>query len=528
MNNFRIDGTVRQTLNVPIQSVAEAKNHSKELLELVKWSGVGILYDDRPTAVLILQLDQDNAVGVCRFSLSPEDSLAALQAYSMQDTDIDLRCCQGHELTREEIIDLDTLSGIWKKSQSSKISLQDVAEFFERMELGTRKRGRDGGITPETRRQVWFDAHGRCMFEGCGKDLTVDPATGMRGNFSYLAHNVAASEKGPRGVLYLSGLLADNPGNILLLCDVHHRLIDTIAKADYPAERLSEMRSRFCDDADKLLDSLSKPKMPAFCVSWPVHRQVVSVPSLTQVAEALRPIGTRMDGQLRRLSDNETTLRALDPNQVWPMMPAAIDAVAVELLAQLHTDSYRAALFAMGLMPALIALGAKLGNKNAITPMLFHRESGQWYWPNKEPHGEFFTVAGLGDLPGECREISMKVALTAHPGSMKTTVAALGHPVVTIEANEKSIGNGALGHPRDGTIFRQRMQQLLHRLCDEHGVHRVHLFPCASNAACVFLGQAYDSYHPEVVIYDFCDNGSRMVGRLKLANEDNRCVISIC
>ena len=322
--------------------------------------------------------------------------------------------------------------------------------------------------------------------------------------------------------------MADAPSNILLLCDVHHRLIDTVAKADYPAERLSDMRSRFREDADKLLESLAKPKIPAFCVSWPVHRQVISLPSLTQVAEALLPIGARLDGQLRRLNDNEKILRDVDPGVVWNLMPAAIDAVAADILAQLHTESFRAALFAMGLMPALIALGAKLGNKNEITPMLLHRQVGLWYWPSAQPRGEFFTVTGLECLPAKCNEICIEIALTARPDSMTTTATALGHPIVTVKANNSSMGNGALGHPLDGRQFRQRMQELFHRLRDQHDVRRIHLMPCASNAACVFLGQAYDSYHPDIVIYDFSDKGTGMVQRLLLANKLNRCVVSQC
>ena len=528
MTDSTIDITVRQTLDIPMQSVNEVKDHANALSKLVRWSGLGILYDDGPAAVLILQLNKDEVVGVCRFCLSPKDSAIVLQAYVLDDTEIEVRCCQGLTLTRDDITSLAVLTEFWKNSQTSRVSQQDIVGFFERVEQGARNHGRDGNIKAETRRQVWFDAHGRCMFEGCGKDLTLDPTTGQRGNFAYLAHNVAASETGPRGMMYLSGLLANVPSNILLLCDVHHRLIDTVSKADYPAERLSDMRSRFCEDADKLLESLSKPKIPAFCVSWPVHRQVISVPSLTQVAEALLPIGARLDGQLRRLNDNEKILRDMDPENIWLLMPDAINAVTADILAQLHTESYSAALFAMGLMPALIALGAMLGNKNAITPMLLHRESGLWYWPNAEPQGEFFVVSGFVGLPAKCEEISMEVAFTARPDSMRTTAIALGHPIVTIQANENSTGNGALGHPLDGRLFRQRIQELLHRLYDEHGVRRVHLMPCASNAACVFLGQAYDSYHPEVVIYDFCDNGKDMVKRLMLSNKQNRCIVSVC
>jgi len=42
------------------------------------------------------------------------------------------------------------------------------------------------------------------MFEGCGANLLMDETTGYDGNYSYLAHNVASSEKGPRGIKVIS------------------------------------------------------------------------------------------------------------------------------------------------------------------------------------------------------------------------------------------------------------------------------------------------------------------------------------
>ncbi len=62
---------------------------------------------------------------------------------------------------------------------------------------------------------------------------------------------------------------------------------------------------------------------------------------------------------------------------------------------------------------------------------------------------------------------------------------------------------------------------MMDRLGDEHGVRRVHVLPCASNAACVFFGQSFDSYHPELVIYDFAPEGGWMVPRLRIANVNN-------
>ena len=86
--------------------------------------------------------------------------------------------------------------------------------------------------------------------------------------------------------------------NILLLCDTHHRLVDTVAGADYPAATLSAMRFHFCEAGTTLLDALAFTLMPAFCVAWPVHRQRIALPSSQQVGRALKPIGARLNGTL--------------------------------------------------------------------------------------------------------------------------------------------------------------------------------------------------------------------------------------
>ena len=117
----------------------------------------------------------------------------------------------------------------------------------------------------------------------------------------------------------------------------------------------------------------------------------------------------------------------------------------------------------MGLMPALIALGAKLGNKCEITPMLRYRENGLWYWPANEPRGEFYTIEGMDRLSDAEGEVCLLLGLTAAPKSMCSAAESLGMGIVSVVACAEHLGNGALGHPHDGTAFRQRMQELLHR-----------------------------------------------------------------
>ena len=517
--------TTAQSRRPPLQSLAAVIDHVNALRQFVDWDGIGILCDKGPSAVLLVVVSNEDIVGVSRFCLSVEDSVSAVQAYSTQSGEVNYRTWQGQTLSPAQLVSLDELTKVWRSShdQSAQLTNDELTELFRRIQDGTLKKGRGQSISEAVSRQVYFDAHGRCMFEGCGVDLSFDPVTGVYGNYATLAHNVASAETGTRGVLYLSGKLNNDPNNIVLLCDVHHRIVDTIAKADYPAHRMSEMRRRHCAAATDLLDGLSKLPIAGYCVTWPIHQQQITVPNALQVSQSLAPIGARLDGQLQVIADNDDSLRTAEPEALWKIMPGHINTTADRILMQIRSHQYRAALFAMGLMPALIALGAKLGNKCEITPMLRHREHGLWFWPESGSRGDFFDVDGVEVLGSSEKSVVLLLALTAEPGAMEITSTDLDLPVVQVRARD--MGNGSLAHPADGFVFRQRMQELLHRLQDQHGVQLIHLLPCASNAACVFFGQAFDNFHPELMIYDFVDAGKSMVPRLRIYNDRNKCVI---
>jgi len=68
--------------------------------------------------------------------------------------------------------------------------------------------------------------------------------------------------------------------------------------------------------------------------------------------------------------------------------------------------------------------------------------------------------------------------------------------------------NGCIGHPDDGLKFQNQVNKLLHRIAAKYKVNKVHLLPCASNAACIYFGRAIEQYHPEVIVYDFVNKDS--------------------
>lgn len=515
----------------PIYDTDFLQNHILSIEELIEWTDVGILVDENCNSILILLLQDHNVTSILRICLATDKNLIAIQLLKRDEGKIFFGGLQGHELNLDEIHSIKRINEVWNSipDQIAEFTPDDVNAFFSKIESESKKSGRGQNFSTQTKRKIMQDSHGRCMFEGCGEDLGLDKLTGTEGNFSYLAHNVASSEKGPRGIVGLSEKLSDSSNNVLLLCDKHHRLIDKIATPDYPASRLSEMRREFIKTADKLLDGLSYQPIPAFSVLWPVHRQVISGPSSTQVSQSLSTLKSRLHGIVNEVSDNESVLRESDPEIIREIMIHCINTTADKIQMQAHNSRYRVALYAFGLMPELIALGAKLGNKNEITPIPRFRDSNQWVWPSEEPTGPFYTISGIEYLSDNEKDIILILALTNEPESMRNAVEEIkkntNRKVVSIKSLPDRMGNGALAHPEDGYGFMKDIQRLFHYLRSKHRVSKIHLLPCASNAACIFFGQAFDSHHPDIVIYDF--KGNSMEKSLIISNKDNKCTVNL-
>ncbi|MFK5948255.1 MAG: SAVED domain-containing protein [Methylococcales bacterium] len=528
MNNQNLN-LLNQALHAPIEDLVLIETQMKLVSSQSIWSDVGVFIDEAEKAVLILMLENNHLISMLRFCLSINDSVKAIELLCGKDGRILFGTYQGGEFSYEDLTSLESINAIWNKipDQIVVLNKSDVTELFQRLDDDSKKKGRGDSFSTDTKRKVMLDSHGRCMFEGCGQDLGIDSLTNTKGNYSYLAHNIASSEQGARGVKLLSEKLSNDPNNILLLCDKHHRLIDKVAAADYSAHRLSDMRRQFSATVNNLLDGLGYQPVPAYSVLWPVHRQVISAPSYIQISQSLSPLHCRLLAQLNDLSDNESILRETDPSVSNAVLIQGIKTIADRLLSQTHNHRYKAGLFAFGLMPHLIALGALIGNKNSITPMLRFRDSGQWVWPAESPRGKFYTITGLDELTENEENITISLVLTAEPDSLVKARNEISNTYkakhIIIKALPEYLGNGALGHPDDGYLFTNEIQSIFHALNDRHGVKKIHLFPCASNAACVFFGEAFDSHHPDLLIYDFENQTMKPV--ILARNINNRCEI---
>lgn len=500
----------------PIEDIGLVETHLKLADSNITWGNIGILMDKEEANQLVILLNDNIPVSVFRLCLTVDESLTAIQLFLRGSGKVFLGYCQGQQLTKAQITCLDALGDIWKsiQDQIKEISTEEVGKLFSRQRDASKKKGRGPGFSTKTKQKVLQYSHGRCMFEGCGLNLQLDALTGTEGNFGYLAHNVASSEYGARGGKAISGLLANDPRNILLLCDKHHRLVDKVAAEDYPATRLSKMRCDFKRTADRLLEGLSCDPLPTYAVLWPVGGHVIASPTDLQISQALSSINARPEGPINTLSDNNELLMEMNANQGWGFLPRMINSAAKNILQQTHNKQHRAALFAFGVMPALIGLGAMLGNKAQIIPMLRFRDSGTWKWPLEQPKVDVINIKIDESLTLGDEEVALSLSLTARPNQFDQFISENSLKEIAITPSNGLLGNGCIGHPEEGKVLIDAVHKLLHQLVSKYDIKKIHFLPCASNAACVFVGKAIDNYHPKFIVYDF--EGDSMAPRLTI------------
>lgn len=97
-------------------------------------------------------------------------------------------------------------------------------------------------ISAKTRKMLWGRGASRCSFSDCRRELVMDIAEADDPTVvGEEAHIVAREPDGPRGSSSLTTEQRDFYGNLVLLCSIHHKIIDD-NEAVYPVSRLHEIK----------------------------------------------------------------------------------------------------------------------------------------------------------------------------------------------------------------------------------------------------------------------------------------------
>lgn len=386
----------------------------------------------------------------------------------------------------------------------------------------TTSKGRTGEVKTKTAMKVFMASAWRCQFDGCGEDLSSHFATDGASNYSYLAHIVASSVDGPRGDAILSPLLADDPENIMLLCDKCHRLIDRVAPSAYSIEKLRAMRTRNVADVKRLLTGLQYPPAEPIMLLGNISGQPHHYPK-RNVEDAM------LNARLRPSRDepeyfcfNNHILHNPHSVSYWGCLFESLSTDVPRLKALLNGSARGRARPHLAVFPlhstSVLMLGGRLiGDTAGVSVFQFHRDKvagnqgGQWAWPSDiaEPSSDKYRLEVLKDFSEET-EACLVVSLTfeIYPDRLTPPCVesgALQLPTLKITADR--FGHDVIGHPKDLELFGAKLDEAIRILQDQWKVPRIHLFVGAPASACFRVGQKMQARNQATYVCYETDRG---------------------
>jgi hypothetical protein len=368
--------------------------------------------------------------------------------------------------------------------------------------------GREGEASQATRDEVACLAAWRCQFAGCGADLKTHGATGRRGRFSYYAHIVASSAKGPRGHETRSSLLADEPDNLMLLCDSCHRLVDRVDPDYYTVEMLQEMRRHSVSEVRRLLDTLAYPEVEVLPIIGSIAGQVPQF-NMRDAEMALwdsRLRAARHEPEhLFQIGNQQHDVHAPD---YWAAAFRTLRSDLVNLQRLLNgarrggSPRPRLAVFPQHTTSVLLLAGRVLGENSGTFLFQPHRSiaagpnATRWSWPRLRPEvkkDKFKLRTSRPAAPGAL-EATLLVSLTFGITSDRLPPhCAIGGdlklPTLEVFVDQEDRGIHLIGRPEDHEELGRVLDRAIQILQDEWRVQKVHLFVGAPASAVVLIGQ---------------------------------------
>ena len=357
-----------------------------------------------------------------------------------------------------------------------------------------------GRVSELTQRVLWARAAGRCEYSGCNRDLLADLISGVEDrNFGFVAHIVAAKPSGPRGDPDRSARLVDDVGNLMLLCHVHHKLIDVDGKEAHPKERLLAMKRAHEGRVQILAEIPDDRASHVLRYAAKIGAQEALV-TYARVAAAMLPDRYPADGhrtidiELRGddREDHEETYWTIQRENLgrqfaWKVRER-IEARQIQHLS----------VFAIGPQPLLIELGRLLCDIVPADVYQLHREPSGWRWPADGAPMAFSTR----HTPGS-RGAALLLGLSATINDERIT-HTLGPDIDIWAIEAQDPHNDVMKRRGDLAEFRRLVRRTLNLIKAAHGeAATIHVFPALPVSAAVEVGRVWmPKADLPLVIYD--------------------------
>jgi hypothetical protein len=447
------------------------------------------------------------------------------------------------ELPPDELDQATNANLTWKLLNASQT---DVTDWLKKRDA-IFGQGRGKAISESTAREVWHAAAGRCMYRGCGEDLGKTSLTTKHARISYLAHIIASDPDGPRGDPVTSHALSDDPENIMLMCDAHHRLIDRIDESGHPVDLLREMRREHVRMVRKMLDGLAFPRTQAVTLLGDLAN-ISTVTSERDIRASMlgRKLGPLPDIKhaIRRIHRDDRVRTDFWEYLLHEHEPEIRDFVQLTKQSPFNGNELPdvLAVFPLHLVPVLVLAGRIIGEARRVEVFQYDRHRKSWEWDSGAIALKNNAFQILGSINSHADEVLLSLELTASideralPKNIVSRVTEGSIPWIRVIATQPD--PGCIRHPDDLDLFTTVVRQTIHIIQDEIRPSRVHLLGVSPASTLFRFGQLLQAgHHPAYDIYDRPDHehpfnpGLRIEGQYATSaasvTNDNRKIVQL-
>ncbi len=340
-------------------------------------------------------------------------------------------------------------------------------------------------VPEKTRLLLWGKTGGRCQYAGCNIPLWEDPLTKSTFNVAYLAHIIADKPGGPRGHKELSGKLKSDLSNLMILCDVHHRLVDKEGLADHPPERLLAMKQQH-EERIAFLGSLQPNRQSEVLLYGARIGEQGSMLSIDRAAHGMLPDWYPASRDAVRIGTVNSTFDDREAD-FWHIESQNLQRhVNTRLKQSLEFgDVQHLSVFGLAPQPLLTYLGSLLTDIPSAEVYHLFREPPDWRW-REHPENFKLVVQKPKHFEGPP---ALVLALTATV-TVERVTSVLGTMASVWTITVPKPKHDAIRSREGLSLFRKKIRLLLNEIKARHGQDaELHVFPAMGVSTAIELGR---------------------------------------
>jgi len=374
-------------------------------------------------------------------------------------------------------------------------------------------------IKDTTKYILWGKAGGRCEYDGCNRPLYYDDLTKCEFNSAYIAHIIADSPKGPRGDAVLSEKLKDDLNNLMLLCDVHHRLIDKTDVDGHPIERLVKMKQQH-EERIEIQTAIGIDQRSHVLFYGGNIGKHESQLTKSGCYPALLPLyypaqKNPIELGLKNSSFQDST------DQYWNIEEENLISLFRDKVKPLkgNQDVNHFSVFALAPIPLLIKFGTLLSDMYPAEIYQKHREPATWNWQSNSEVDDFIFSGpvNITNFP------VLKFALSADIADERIH-KVMGSDCSIWTITIKNPNNDFLKTRELLSKFRRIVRNALNKIKTSHGENiPLHIFPAMPVSAAVEFGRVWmPKADLPLIIYDQNTSRDGFRKALEIKKEANK------